>query len=130
MKIRTEELSKNIANRDPRKVREGKSTSRRKMEGQLEKKDVCGVWRGLKTISGLKKPDCQAARDQKWTNDLTTFFNTGADQSSAPPPVQTPMLQPPFSAPISGGQRFGVVQCGNQEWHGPSKEPSTCCSLP
>ena len=34
------------------KIREGKNTYRKRMEDQLQQKNVCGVWRGLKTISG------------------------------------------------------------------------------
>lgn len=48
-----------------RKIREGKNTYRRKMEDQLEQKDVCGVWRGLKIISGYKKAGSLAAGGQK-----------------------------------------------------------------
>jgi len=81
-----------------RKIRKGKNSYRKKMEDQLQQKNTSGVWRGLKTISGFKKPDSQAVEDQKWANDLNVFFNR-FDQPSAPPPAQSSMLQPSFSAP-------------------------------
>ncbi|KAI4894000.1 hypothetical protein NFI96_013038, partial [Prochilodus magdalenae] len=42
-----------------RKIREGKTSYRRKMEAQLQQNNVSGVWNSLKTISGHKKPDSQ-----------------------------------------------------------------------
>nr|XP_057907087.1 uncharacterized protein LOC131104187 [Doryrhamphus excisus] len=70
-----------------RKIREGKDCYRKKMEEQLQQNNVRGVWRGLKTISGHKGPDSQAAGDQVKANDLNLFFNR-FDQPSAHPPAQ------------------------------------------
>ena len=44
-----------------KKIREGKNSYRRKMEDQLQQRNVSGVWKSLKTISGQRKPDSQAA---------------------------------------------------------------------
>ncbi|KAI4894322.1 hypothetical protein NFI96_032641, partial [Prochilodus magdalenae] len=46
-----------------RKIREGKASYRRKLEEQLQRNNVSGVWKGLKTISGHKKPDSQVVGD-------------------------------------------------------------------
>ncbi|KAI3355649.1 hypothetical protein L3Q82_004187 [Scortum barcoo] len=64
------------------------------MEHQLQQNNICGVWKGLKTISGFKEPKSQPVGDQGWANDLNLFFNR-FDQASAPPPAQSPLLQPP-----------------------------------
>lgn len=39
-----------------RKIREGKASYRRKMEEQLQQKNIGGVWHSLKTISDFKAP--------------------------------------------------------------------------
>ncbi|KAI3366522.1 hypothetical protein L3Q82_000652 [Scortum barcoo] len=75
-------------------IRKGKDCYRRKMEHQLQQNNICGVWKGLKTISGFKEPKSQPVGDQGWANDLNLFFNR-FDQASAPPPAQSPLLQPP-----------------------------------
>ncbi|KAI3357032.1 hypothetical protein L3Q82_003661 [Scortum barcoo] len=75
-------------------IRKGKNSYRRKMEHQLQQNNICGVWKGLKTISGFKEPKSQPVGDQGWANDLNLFFNR-FDQASAPPPAQSPLLQPP-----------------------------------
>ncbi|KAI3354462.1 hypothetical protein L3Q82_018977, partial [Scortum barcoo] len=77
-----------------RMIRKGKDCYRRKMEHQLQQNNICGVWKGLKTISGFKEPKSQPVGDQGWANDLNLFFNR-FDQASAPPPAQSPLLQPP-----------------------------------
>ncbi|KAI3363490.1 hypothetical protein L3Q82_011581 [Scortum barcoo] len=77
-----------------RMIRKGKNSYRRKMEHQLQQNNICGVWKGLKTISGFKEPKSQPVGDQGWANDLNLFFNR-FDQASAPPPAQSPLLQPP-----------------------------------
>ncbi|XP_010777483.1 phosphatidylinositol 4,5-bisphosphate 3-kinase catalytic subunit gamma isoform-like [Notothenia coriiceps] len=41
------------------KIREAKNSYRKRMEEQLLQRNVSGVWRGLKTISGYKEPDSQ-----------------------------------------------------------------------
>ncbi|KAI3374564.1 hypothetical protein L3Q82_021130 [Scortum barcoo] len=64
------------------------------MEHQLQQNNICGVWKGLKTISGFKEPKSQPVGDQGWANDLNLFFNR-FDQASAPPLAQSPLLQPP-----------------------------------
>ncbi|KAI3372144.1 hypothetical protein L3Q82_007002 [Scortum barcoo] len=66
-------------------IRKGKDCYRRKMEHQLQQNNICGVWKGLKTISGFKEPKSQPVGDQGWANDLNLFFNR-FDQASAPPP--------------------------------------------
>ncbi|KAI3363778.1 hypothetical protein L3Q82_001207 [Scortum barcoo] len=77
-----------------RMIRKGKDCYRRKMEHQLQQNNICGVWKGLKTISGFKEPKSQPVGDQGWANDLNLFFNR-FDQASAPPLAQSPLLQPP-----------------------------------
>ncbi|KAI3351116.1 hypothetical protein L3Q82_005681 [Scortum barcoo] len=54
------------------------------MEHQLQQNNICGVWKGLKTISGFKVPKSQPVGDRGWANDLNLFFNR-FDQASAPP---------------------------------------------
>ncbi|KAI3375723.1 hypothetical protein L3Q82_003727 [Scortum barcoo] len=54
------------------------------MEHQLQQNNICGVWKGLKTISGFKEPKSQPVGDQGWANDLNLFFNR-FDQASALP---------------------------------------------
>ena len=51
-----------------RKVSEGKNSYRRKMENQLQQRNVSGVWKSLKTISGQRTPDSQAVGDEMWVN--------------------------------------------------------------
>ncbi|GAA6226633.1 RNA-directed DNA polymerase from mobile element jockey-like, partial, partial [Lates japonicus] len=68
------------------------------MEEQLQQNDISGVWRGLKTISGHREPDNQTVGTLEWVNDLNLFFNR-FDQSPAPSPAQSSLLQPPSSAP-------------------------------
>ncbi|KAI4903430.1 hypothetical protein NFI96_002603 [Prochilodus magdalenae] len=75
------------------KIREGKASYRRKLEEQLQRNNVSRVWKGLKTISGHKKPDSQVVGDQKWVNELNLFFNR-FDHSPDPPPAQTSLLNP------------------------------------
>ncbi|KAI3375899.1 hypothetical protein L3Q82_004163 [Scortum barcoo] len=86
-----------------RMIRKGKDCYRRKMEHQLQQNNICGVWKGLKTISGFKEPKSQPVGDQGWANDLNLFFNR-FDQASAPPPAQSPLLQPPSQSlpPVHG----------------------------
>ncbi|KAI3357980.1 hypothetical protein L3Q82_003007 [Scortum barcoo] len=45
-------------------IRKGKDCYRRKMEHQLQQNNICGVWKGLKTISGFKEPKSQPVGDQ------------------------------------------------------------------
>ncbi|KAI3375234.1 hypothetical protein L3Q82_021731, partial [Scortum barcoo] len=47
-----------------RMIRKGKDCYRRKMEHQLQQNNICGVWKGLKTISGFKEPKSQPVGDQ------------------------------------------------------------------
>ena len=77
------------------KIREGKASYRKKMEEQLQKNNVSGVWKSLKTISGHKKPNNQAVGEQKWVNNLKIFFNRLV---ISPPPTQLSLLQPLSSA--------------------------------
>ena len=57
-----------------KKIREGKKSYRRKMENQLQQRNVSGVRKSLKTISGQRTPDSQAAGDQTRINDMNLFF--------------------------------------------------------
>ena len=88
-----------------RKIREGKNSYRRKMENQLQQRNVSGVWKSLKTISGRKNPDSLAVGDQTWVNNMNLFFNR-FDQTPTPPPVQSSLLltttssSPPVYCPI------------------------------
>ncbi|KAI3352077.1 hypothetical protein L3Q82_020893 [Scortum barcoo] len=82
-------------------IRKGKDCYRRKkMEHQLQQNNICGVWKGLKTISGFKEPKSQPVGDQGWANDLNLFFNR-FDQASAPPPAQSPLLLQPPSCSVT-----------------------------
>ncbi|KAI3369209.1 hypothetical protein L3Q82_007442 [Scortum barcoo] len=45
-------------------IRKGKNSYRRKMEHQQQQNNICGVWKGLKTISGFKEPKSQPVGDQ------------------------------------------------------------------
>ena len=44
------------------------------MEDQMQQSNVSGIWKSLKTMSGQKNPDPQAARDQTFVIDLNLFF--------------------------------------------------------
>ena len=45
------------------------------MEDQLQQRNINGVWKSLKTISGQRKPDSCAPGNQTWVYDLNLFFN-------------------------------------------------------
>ncbi|TWW74400.1 RNA-directed DNA polymerase from mobile element jockey [Takifugu flavidus] len=64
------------------------------MENQLQQNNICGVWKGLKTISGFKEQKSQPVGDRGCANDLNLFFNR-FDQVPTPPPAQSPLLLPP-----------------------------------
>ncbi|TWW54442.1 Serine protease hepsin [Takifugu flavidus] len=84
-----------------RKIRQEKDNYRRKMENQLQQNNICGVWKGLKTISGFKEQKSQPVGDRGWANDLNLFFNR-FDQVPTPPPAQSPLLlPPPLSVPAT-----------------------------
>ena len=68
------------------------------MENQLQQRNISGVRKSLKTISGQRTPDSQAAGDQTWVNDMNLFFNR-FDQTPTPPPTQ-PSLLTPTTSPI------------------------------
>ncbi|KAM9812661.1 uncharacterized protein ACBT44_011751 isoform 1-T1 [Syngnathus typhle] len=81
-----------------KKIREGKSNYRRRMEDQLQRDDISGVWRSLNTISGRSNSRPALDRDQEWVNDLNRFFNR-FEQTSTPPPTHPALLQlPPTGA--------------------------------
>ncbi|TWW54508.1 putative RNA-directed DNA polymerase from transposon BS [Takifugu flavidus] len=66
------------------------------MENQLQQNNICGVWKGLKTISGFKEQKSQPVGDRGWANDLNLFFNR-FDQvppHPTPPPAQSPAVTP------------------------------------
>ena len=46
---------KAVQNELRKKIREGKNSYRRKMEDQLQRRNVIGVWKSLKTISGQRR---------------------------------------------------------------------------
>ncbi|KAJ0002713.1 hypothetical protein NQD34_007862 [Periophthalmus magnuspinnatus] len=64
------------------------------MEQQLQEKNIQGVWRSLKTISGFKAPPAQTEGDLLWVNNLNSHF-LRFDQSPSPPPTQLPALPSP-----------------------------------
>ena len=76
-----------------RKISEGKNSYRRKMENQLQQRNISGVWKSLKTISVQRTPASQAVGDQMWVNDMNLFFNR-FDQTPTPPPTQPSLLPP------------------------------------
>ncbi|TWW81812.1 hypothetical protein D4764_01G0016270 [Takifugu flavidus] len=47
-----------------RMIRQEKDNYRRKMENQLQQNNICGVWKGLKTISGFKEQKSQPVGDR------------------------------------------------------------------
>ncbi|KAI3375849.1 hypothetical protein L3Q82_004127 [Scortum barcoo] len=74
-----------------RMIRKGKNSYRRKMEHQLQQNNICGVWKGLKTISGLqgaKVPACGRP-------GLTPTRHFQFSHCPAPlSPINTSLLQP------------------------------------
>ncbi|TWW62365.1 Polyhomeotic-like protein 2 [Takifugu flavidus] len=61
-----------------RKIRQEKDNYRRKMENQLQQNNICGVWKGLKTISGFKEQKSQPVGDRAifygivcWSSSIT-----------------------------------------------------------
>ncbi|XP_056880280.1 uncharacterized protein LOC130520605 isoform X2 [Takifugu flavidus] len=69
-----------------RKIRQEKDNYRRKMENQLQQNNICGVWKGLKTISGFKEQKSQPVGDRGWANDLNLFFNRFDQVPTLPQP--------------------------------------------
>ncbi|KAI3353496.1 hypothetical protein L3Q82_019287, partial [Scortum barcoo] len=84
---------------------------RRKMEHQLQQNNICGVWKGLKTISGFKEPKSQPVGDQGWANDLNLFFNKMAACSSAAA-SRAPGVKPPISTFLVGPEANFTVDLG------------------
>ncbi|TWW59863.1 hypothetical protein D4764_06G0013930 [Takifugu flavidus] len=79
-----------------RKIRQEKDNYRRKMENQLQQNNICGVWKGLKTISGFKEQKSQPVSDRGWANDLNLFFNRPSPVSSAATPATVCACNPLF----------------------------------
>lgn len=101
-----------------KKIREGKACYRRKMENQLQQKNISGVWKGLKTITGHKESSSQAEGDQQWVNDLNLYFNR-FEQLPSSVPIQSPLLQSPFSAftASSSGPNSRCTAISSQSFH-------------
>ena len=72
---------------------------RRKMENQLQQRYVSGVWKSLKTISGQRTPDSQAAGDQTWVNDMNRHppLPWPRHLCCSPPPLPSLLSTAPFS---------------------------------
>ncbi|KAI3355495.1 hypothetical protein L3Q82_018337 [Scortum barcoo] len=100
------------------------------MEHQLQQNNICGVWKGLKTISGFKEPKSQPVGDQGWGAPsplhppLMTFSSHPPDTSSShsvlrPSPPSTP---PCSSLLLTSHQVRNVEEEQGQEssrsgWH-------------
>ncbi|KAI3374520.1 hypothetical protein L3Q82_021003 [Scortum barcoo] len=81
-----------------RMIRKGKDCYRRKMEHQLQQNNICGVWKGLKTISGFKEPKSQPVGDQGSHYPPDTSISHSVLCTS--PPINTSLLQPaPHNTP-------------------------------
>ena len=102
-----EEL-KNVQRELRRKIQEGKNSYSRKMKDQLQRKNVSGVWRGLKTISGYKEPNSQPVGNRKWVNDLNLFFSR-FDHLPLPP-TSPPCCIPHHLHPPSPGSEVRMMQ--------------------
>lgn len=93
-----------------RKIREGKSNYRRKMEEQLQQKDVSGVWRSLKTMSELNNSRPELTRDKEGVNDQSTLPLTNLLCRNFPRPEPQPLTRLPLLTPslqpsgLSGNQ--------------------------
>lgn len=88
------------------------------MENQLQQKNISGVWKGLKTITGHKESSSQAEGDQQWVNDLNLYFNR-FEQLPSSVPIQSPLLQSPFSAftASSSGPNSRCTAISSQSFH-------------
>ncbi|TWW80173.1 hypothetical protein D4764_10G0012030 [Takifugu flavidus] len=81
---RTEEL-KTVQRELRRKIRHEKDSYRRKMENQLQQNNICGVWKGLKTISGFKEQKSQPVGDWGLLCCYLLLSVPAIDCSSCPP---------------------------------------------
>ncbi|TWW69303.1 putative RNA-directed DNA polymerase from transposon BS [Takifugu flavidus] len=84
-----------------RKIRQEKDNYRRKMENQLQQNNICGVWKGLKTISGFKEQKSQPVVSSAATpatvcapNRLPTHSRHFTLSPMPTPPNNTSLLQP------------------------------------
>ncbi|TWW59262.1 hypothetical protein D4764_06G0007920 [Takifugu flavidus] len=55
---------KSVQRKLRRKIRHEKDSYRRKVKHQLQQNSICRVWKGLKTISGLKEHKSQSVEDR------------------------------------------------------------------
>ncbi|KAJ0019528.1 hypothetical protein NQD34_007097 [Periophthalmus magnuspinnatus] len=90
----TKEELKAVQKKLRRKIRTSQTSHKRRIEQQLQEKNIQGVWRSLKTISGFKAPPAQTEGDLLWVNDLNSHF-LRFDQSPTPLPTQLPALPSP-----------------------------------
>ncbi|TWW54745.1 hypothetical protein D4764_0240700 [Takifugu flavidus] len=97
-----------------RKIRQEKDNYRRKMENQLQQNNICGVWKGLKTISGFKEQKSQPVVSSAATpatvcacNPLFLLspllpslmnFSSHIPDTSHPGPCPSPPPTPPCSS--------------------------------
>ena len=79
------------------------------MEDQLQQRNINGVWKSLKTISGQKKPDSCAPGNQTWVYDLNLFFNRFDFTPDEDPGVAGPRPSSP-----SGGYFYGPTPLAYQ----------------
>ncbi|TWW55971.1 hypothetical protein D4764_09G0010210 [Takifugu flavidus] len=88
-----------------RKIRQEKDNYRRKMENQLQQNNICGVWKGLKTISGFK--------EQKSQPPCLLYcypHHCLCPQSTVPPVPPSPSLMT-FSSHIPDTSHSGPCPC-------------------
>ncbi|CAI5676990.1 unnamed protein product, partial [Oreochromis niloticus] len=100
------------------KIREGKECFRRKMENQLQQKNVREVWRNMKKISGHFQDNGGAtlSAGRGWANDLNLFFNrfdNGPLITSPTPQLPTTKPAPP-PTPAQPHIYFTADQVRNQ----------------
>ncbi len=101
-----------------RKIREAKEEYRRKLEWKLQQNNTREVWRGMRTITGLRPAGNRGVEGSvEWANELNLFFNRFDTTVPRPPtdstinisivlPQTTPTPlsppPPPHSLPSSG----------------------------
>ncbi|KAI3354787.1 hypothetical protein L3Q82_004534 [Scortum barcoo] len=91
-----------------RMIRKGKNSYRRKMEHQLQQNNVCGVWKGLKTISGFKEPKSQPVGDQGLL--CCNPHHALCPLSTAPPVPPPPLSRPSAHTPPDTSSSLSVLR--------------------
>ncbi|TWW68206.1 hypothetical protein D4764_19G0000040 [Takifugu flavidus] len=112
-----------------RKIRQEKDNYRRKMENQLQQNNICGVWKGLKTISGFKEQKSQPVGDRGWANDLNLFFQPAQSPLLLPPPLSVPAIHCSSCPPSPSLMNFSpYIPDTSHPGPCPSPPPTPPCS--